>query len=201
MAAALIIGACLLALVLLLAVPVDLAFRFQRVDTFNGQMTIRWLFGLVRFCIRVPRRERAPRSESATEPAKTRQKSAQSGPGSRRVLAMLRQAPFRRRVYRLIKDLVAAAHVQRLAVRMRLGLGDPADTGFLWALVGPLSAVARNLRNADVQIEPEFMHPALELDAQGRLLLIPLQALALAIGFLLSPASIRAWLTLGGSRA
>ena len=79
---------------------------------------------------------------------------------------------------------------------MRLGLGDPADTGRLWALVGPLNAAANNLRNAQVQIEPEFMDPLFEFRFDGRLLVVPLQLVALAIGFALSPASLRAWRTL-----
>lgn len=79
---------------------------------------------------------------------------------------------------------------------MRLGPGDPAGAGWLRVLVGPLSVAAQSLRNAQVQIEPEFMDEAFELRADGRLLLIPRQFLAPAIGFALSPASIRAWRSL-----
>ena len=49
------------------------------------------------------------------------------------MLAVVRQSGFRRRLYRLVKDLVRAAHLQRLRLRIRLGLGDPADTGRLSA--------------------------------------------------------------------
>jgi hypothetical protein len=83
---------------------------------------------------------------------------------------------------------------------MRLGLGDPADTGRLWAVVGPLSAAAQ-LRNAELRIEPEFADPVLELRADGRVLLVPLRFLIVAIAFALSPPTIRAWRTLAGNRA
>ena len=84
---------------------------------------------------------------------------------------------------------------------MRLGLEDPADTGMLWAFIGPLSVTAQSLLNADVRIEPEFMDSALELHADVQMRLVLLQYLALAIAFALSPASIRAWRTLNASHA
>lgn len=114
---------------------------------------------------------------------------------------MLGQPAFRRRVLRLIGDLVRATRPRELRVRARLGLGDPADTGRLWAVVGPLSAAARSLRDADVSIEPEFIEPALELDVRGRVRLVPLRLLGLAIAFALSPPSIRAWRSLSQGHA
>jgi hypothetical protein len=189
-------------LVLLLAVPVDVAFRFEGIEAFKGQLAIRWLFGLLRFRIHLPgaAQPRPPQPKAKPEAAKVRVKPKERG-GRPRILAVLRQAAFRRRAYRLVKDLVRATHPQQLRLRMRLGLGDPADTGRLWAFVGPLNALAQNLRNAEVRIEPEFMDPVFEFEAHGRFRLIPLQFLALAIAFALSPPSIRAWRTLRGSHA
>ena len=183
--------------ILLLALPIDVAFRVEGIETFNGQIAICWMFGLVRFRVRIPGVSKSPRAPKAT---KVRVKPDKRS-GRPNVLALLRQAAFRRRVYRLAADLVGAAHLRRLYLRMRLGLGDPADTGRLWALVGPLNAVAQNLCGADVQIEAEYLDPVFEFQARGRLLLVPLQFLILAIGFALSPASIRAWRTMKGHHA
>ena len=121
--------------------------------------------------------------------------------GRAQLVAVLRQPAFRRRVLRLVTALVRVAHVSRLRLRVRLGLGDPADTGRLWAVVGPLSAVSHGLPGADVSIVPEFVEPALELRARGRLRVIPLQVLALAFSFALSPASFRAFRTLRSGHA
>ena len=115
-------------------------------------------------------------------------------------LATLRQAAFRGRVYRLAGDLVRAIHVHRVRLRMRLGLGDPADTGLLWAVVGPVNAVAQ-WRDVDVRIEPDFLEPVLELHAEGGVEIVPLRFVLLAIGFALSPPTIRAWRTLRSHRA
>ena len=183
-------AAVVLALALLLAAPVGVAFSVRGIDAFDGRITVRWLFGLVRFAIRIP----GTAKPAPTRP-KARAKRGKRGAG-RRMLAVLRQAEFRRRVFRLLKDLVAATHPRGVSLRMRLGLGDPADTGRLWALVGPLNAAAGNLRGVEVQIEPEFMDPLFEFHLAGRLLVVPLQLVALAIAFALSPASLRAWRTL-----
>lgn len=197
----LVVVGVLLGLLVLLALPVEAAFRLEGIEAFTGQITIRWLFGLVRIRIPVPGvRERPAKPAAEREAArKPPRRKARRGPA--RVLAVLGQTAFRRRAYRLVEDLVRAVHVSQLRLRMRLGVGDPADTGRLWAVVGPLNAAAQGLRGAEVQIEPEFMDPVLEFRAQGRVLVVPLQVLALAVSFALSPPSIRAWRTLKGGHA
>jgi DUF2953 family protein len=194
--------AILLGLAALLAVPLGVAFQLEGLEPFAGRLTIRWLFGLVRVRVAAPGARRPPAEPSAEPKAKRKRARRESRPGrASRVLAVLRQAEFRRRAGRLAADLVRAAHPSRLRLRMRLGLGDPADTGRLWAVVGPLGAASRWLPGADVRIEPEFVEPVLEFEARGRLLVIPLQVLALAVSFALSPASIRAWRALWSGHA
>jgi len=189
--------------VVLLAVPVAVAFQFHGVEAFTGQVTIRWLFGLVRFRIAVPDVSKSrPRKKKkiethATGPnAKARKRRAGAN-----VLSVLRQSAFRARVLRFVRDFLRAAHLHQLYLQMRVGLGDPADTGRLWALVGPLSAAAGNLRAMEIRIEPEFIEPVFDIEMRGQFRLIPLQFLALAIAFVLSPPSIRAWRTLRSSHA
>jgi hypothetical protein len=192
----LVLAALLGLILLLLAVPVGLEFRLAGIEPFTGEVGVRWLFGLVRFRVPVPgvgTRTPSPREARAR---------ARPGPRGRRrnALAVLRQAAFRRRIYRLAGDMARAVHLQRLRLLMRLGLGDPADTGRLWAVVGPLSVVARP-GHVEVHIVPEFVEPVLEFQADGRLRLIPLRFLVLALGFALSPPTIRAWRTLRGDHA
>jgi hypothetical protein len=86
-------------------------------------------------------------------------------------------------------------------VRARIGTGDPADTGRLWAILGPVSAVLSGTRGADVEIHPEFLGAVLELRASGRMTVVPLRILALAAAFALSPPSIQAWRSLAAGRA
>ena len=188
-------------LVLLLAVPIDLAFRIEGVAPLQGHISVRWLFSLVRFQIPVPGhvkqlRKSATKKQRAGIAARRKKHSARS-----RFPGLLRQAAFRRRTVRFVKDLARAAHLRKLHLTVRLGLGDPADTGSLWAILGPLNAAAQNLRHARINIQPEFVDPVFEFQARGAMRLIPLQLLALASVFALSPSSLRAWRTLRGSHA
>jgi len=198
----LVVTAVLLGLLALLAVPLEVVFRCRGIEAVEAQVAMRWLFGLVRFRFRVPDRAKHHRRPTPVEEG-PECKRAQGGEKGRRanLLAVIRQQDFRRRAYRLARDLLRATRLRQLGLRLRLGLGDPAETGRLWAVVGPLNAMAQNLRNADVRIEPEFVDPVLEFDAHGRILLVPLQLLTLLIAFALSPAAIRAWRVLRTDRA
>jgi hypothetical protein len=187
----------LVGLLAILAVPVDVAFRLEGTEAIASGITVRWLFGLLRVGVPIPRTRR---SEPARAKAGRARASRKAGARPRRILAVLRQAAFRRRAERFMKDLVRALHVRRLRLWVRLGLGDPADTGCLWAFLGPLQALGQSLRNADVRFEPDFTDEVLEFDARGRMMLIPLEVLALAVAFALSPSAIRAFMTLWGSR-
>ncbi len=200
MSVVLLVAGLLGLVLLLLAVPVDLDFRLEGIEPFTGQVKVRWLFGLVRIRIPVPRAgRRTPRPEAEKKAARKRARPRARG-RHRHFLAALGQAAFRRRIYRLARDLARAVRPRRLRLLVRLGLGDPADTGRLWAVVGPLNAVAQ-LRNAELRIEPEFLEPVLEFRADGRVLVVPLRFLFLAVAFALSPPTIRAWRTLKGNHA
>ncbi|HET6921646.1 MAG TPA: hypothetical protein VFI16_00735, partial [Anaeromyxobacteraceae bacterium] len=124
MGVALVVAGLLGLVLLLLAVPVDLEFRLAGIEPFAGEVGGRWLFGLVRFRIPVP--PAGPRPEAGPKAARARARP-KAGGRRRRVLAALGQGAFRRRVHRLVRDLVRAVHLRRLRLLMRLGLGDPAD--------------------------------------------------------------------------
>lgn len=205
-------------LVLLLAVPVDLAFDvafdIDEPGARRGKFVIGWLFGLVH----VHAGSARARGAASTRPAaggvapaagspdgargpSSSARSARRGGRPGRVLALLRQAEFRERTWRLLKDLRRAAPLEGLRLRLRLGMGDPVDTGWLWTVIGPLGAAARQLHDADVAIEPEFFGAALDVQARGRMRCVPLRLLALVLGFALSPPALRAWRTLGRRHA
>ncbi len=191
---ALTLGALLALLVALLAVPLTVVFSIHRMEETEGYVRFRWLFGLVRFQLRIPRAAKArPRptpapKKKAKPPGRTRKKS-----NARGIVSLLRQSAFRRRVCKFIRDILTATHARDLFLRLRIGLGDPADTGRLWAIIGPVAGLAQNLRSATVRIEPEFIDPVFEVETHGRFRLVPIQVIALTAAFMLSPTMLRAW--------
>jgi hypothetical protein len=183
-----ILLAVLASLLALLAVPLDLAFSLQRREgRQEASGTLRWLFGLVRVRLRRPRR----RARGAPERTGAK-RGRRQGRGARRMMAMLRIDGFRTRLLRLARDLLRRIRVRDLSLRVRLGLDDPADTGRLWGVVGPLAAILPWPRDARVAVEPDFGGEALEIDGRGDIRVVPLQLLWAILVFALSPVTLRA---------
>lgn len=191
---ALTLGLPLVLIVALLAVPLTVEFSIQRIEETRGLVRFRWLFGLVRLRLRIPE-DLKSRPEPDPAPGKRvksrRQRKQKRNAGG--LLSLLRQRVFRRRVYRFIRDLLRATHAREMFLRLRIGLGDPADTGRLWAIIGPVAGMAQNLRSAVVRIEPEFIDPVLEVESHGQFRLVPIQFIVLTVAFMLSPTMLRAW--------
>ncbi|MDX1697383.1 MAG: DUF2953 domain-containing protein, partial [Thiohalobacterales bacterium] len=102
-------------------------------------------------------------------------------------LAAIRQKSFRRRIIRFAGDIWRALHKSNLSLQIRLGLGDPADTGRLWAVVGPVAGILSNTREASIEVMPEFLESTFEMGGSGEIRVIPLQMIYLTAGLLLSP--------------
>jgi len=88
---------------------------------------------------------------------------------------------------RFARQLWRAFRKRDLQLRIRVGLGDPADTGRLWGLPGPVSGILSGVDNASIELEADFVDAVFELDSRGNLNVIPLQLLYLVLGLLLSP--------------
>ena len=180
--------ALLAGLLLLLAVPVDLSFSLQRHEgRQEGSGILRWLFGLVRIRLGTPE---VP-ARAQPERPKARQRQGRRG-GARSMKAMLRVEGLGRRLLRLARDLLRRIHIRDLSLQVRLGLDDPADTGRLWAVVGPLAAILPLPPAARIAIEPQFAAEAFEVDGSGDIRIIPVQLLFVLLVFLLSPGTLRA---------
>lgn len=178
-------------LLILLAIPIAIAFDIERSNLIGGRASghirFRWLFGLVRFRVELPVEEKEEK-----KPKKKKKKKAKAG-GARGFLTVVKNSAFRKRTIRFFKDVLRATHANDLVLRLRIGTGDPADTGQLWALMGPIAGLVDNIRFAEFRIEPEWMDPVFAIESRGQFRFIPLQLFGLATAFAVSPATIRAW--------
>jgi len=179
----------LLVLLALLAVPVTLTYQFSWQQELQGKAMLQWLFGLVRVQLAPPDPGRyvaaAKPGADSTEP-KAKPKGRKYRP-----LAALRQKAFRQRMLRFARDIWHALRKRDLYLRVRVGLGDPADTGQLWALCGPLSGWLASIDDASIELEPEFIDAMFEFDSSGKISVIPLQLLVLVLALLCSPPFLR----------
>lgn len=189
---ALTLGLLLILVIGLLAVPLSVAFSIHRIGKTTGAVRFRWLFGLVRFQLRFPPRDTKPTTKGAPPPKKKSKPTGKKGTAGG-ALSLIIQRRFRRRVFKFIRDMLRATHGRDLFLRLRIGLGDPADTGRLWAIVGPIAGMAQTLRSVVVSIEPEFTDPVFEVESHGQFRLVPIQFIALTAAFVLSPTMLGAW--------
>ncbi len=162
----------------LLAVPFDLRVQLRYQARLRTEVELRWFFGLV------PLRTTGP--EASEQPRSVRPRGRFSA-GS-----MLRTEGFARRCLRFAGQLLRSAHIRELELVGRVGFDDPADTGQLWALLGPLNGLASTLHPARVSIEPDFAGEVLEVEGVGDLRVVPGRVIVVVLAFALSPVTLRA---------
>ena len=188
--------AIFLAIVALLAIPVSFRYRVAWGRETRREFRLRWLFGLVE--VELPRAGGDSPAEKRAPLAKTRHREREARRKGNPAAA-LRHAPFRRRMLQFVRGLWRAIEKHDFRLRLRIGLGDPADTGQLWAFVGPLAGLLAGCRQAAVEIEPEFVDAVFELDSSGEIRVVPLRLVGLVLGLLLSPAAWRGLRLMRGS--
>jgi len=176
----------LLLVVGLLAMPVTMTYRLSWRESFSGDVKLRWAFGLIRIGASS---DRAKSRAGDAEVAKP--KVGRSGRSSGRkpnFLAAIRRRSFRRRLLKFLSDVWSAVRKENVRLLVRLGLEDPADTGQLWAVIGPLTGMLAGMTGVTIAMEPEFLESTFELDSSGTIRLVPLQLAYVAFALLLSPA-------------
>lgn len=206
----------LLLVALLTAIPLVLRFRLSSARRTPNEVTLEWAFGLVRVPLSsdggVSKREDAsseaesPQASASPEdaddqpPDRPRRGGTDVSPfeRARRFIRVLRDARLRRRLLRFLRDCWRAVH-KRMSLHARIGLGDPADTGQLWGLLGPLTPWLAQRETATIQLEPDFAEATFDVDGEGVVRLIPLQLLWLGFALMLSPALWRGVATLRGA--
>jgi hypothetical protein len=171
-------------LIILLIVPVDLVFNIGKSDHKESRVRIGWLFGLIGKDIR-GRRKQAK--------VKVKEKEKKKKRSVKPLLAVVRTRGFLKRFLQFIKDIIRRIEIRNLCVHLKLGLADPADTGFLFAAVKPLLAFVSVQKPAiDIYIQPDFDQEKLSGYAKGELRLYPIQFIKPLLLFIFSLTTLRA---------
>ena len=181
------VGIILVVFVALLAIPFEIIFKIQSQQERQSDIAIVWLFGVVRFPI-----SGAP-GRPSKKPKKTKKSSKRKGKTNfRAIKSLFFNARFRNRLIKFVKDVFKTIHIISFYLRIRLGLDDPADTGRLWAYLGPLAVYLTNLSNATISLVPDFQTETLDYDGSGRVRIVPLQVIFTVLAFVFSPITIQA---------
>ena len=178
----------LVLLVVLLALPFEFEFDARWPETDGNRACVSWAFGAVRFQLggNGEKRERPAPADRQPETSTTAATKRSDQPIS--IMRAFKLPKFRRRLWRFACDLWGAVHKRDLQLSCRVGLEDPADTGLIWAVLGPVSGMLRNVPDCDVALTPDFNVPSLELAGLGALRVYPIRIVGLVVSLLASPS-------------
>ena len=166
---------------LLLAIPIDLAVRYESGEGLRSR--IAWLFGLI------SRELGGERENQKNKPKKVKARNARRS--FQKPLAIFRVRGFLGTLLLLIRRLVRSIHVRDVDVELEMGTGDPAETGLIFGLIGPSVAMAGSGFSSNIRIQPNFVENIFEGHAQVAVRVYPIMLIPPLVAFVLSPATLR----------
>ena len=181
-------------IIFILIIPVDVVFTFNNLENKKSDVVINLLFGLIHFQL-FPKKQKEKKAEAI--PIKTPKKKKRFSSGN--ILKLAIDEKFIGKLTVFLKRILRSIKFKIDNIYIRLGLDDPADTGMLWGLVGPSSALLKYYCQNNVLIEPEFQDSALDIDTKGKVSIIPLEIVTISLVFIFSPTTVKAfWLSFAG---
>ena len=186
-----ILLAILLLVVVLLSLPLEVRFDAKWPNAQGNQADLRWAFGLVSVDLARTDVERGEARPSAA-PGESVDEGEPRSQNRARVRALFGDSVLRRRLWRFVRDCWHAVRKDDVRVECRIGLAEPADTGMLWGVLGPISGGLQSVSDCDILLAPEFSGESFQCAAEGRLKVYPIQLGGLFAGLLASPRLWRA---------
>ena len=174
--------------ILILSIPVDMAFELSVPGEPRSRMRIGWLFGLVWKEVKA----RKPKPVEEEEEKKRRD--------IRPLFSLVRVKGLPERLLRLVRQMLRRIHFRRLDADVTLGLDDPANTGFLCAAAWPAMAYLNSLRPVSVTFQPCFVEPLVGIQARGSIRVFPIEMAGPVLSFTCSPPFWRAIKVMAVSR-
>lgn len=171
---------------LVLCVPLDLTFCVDVYGKPKSRLRFSWLFGLVS---REITREKEKREEKRKA---TKRKKKFSWRNIRFISRILSTKGVPGRLKELIKDVLSCLKFRYLAADFKIGLGDPVNTGLLFAFLGPATVFFGSSYRHKIRLEPSFSDDAvLEGYLQGTLRLRPIRLVPPFPKFVFSLTTLR----------
>ena len=174
-------------LILVLSVPLEMAVHVDVHGRPKLRLKLLWLFGLVSKEIT---RKKKPEEKKKAVKAKPK-------PGKRirrfgDIFKILRTRGLLRQLKVLLSDILGCLKIRNLVADFRVGLGNPADTGLLFALIGPTTFWLSSSFPHQVKVRPSFEGEAtFEGYSYGALRLRPIQLVIPFLRFIFSLATVR----------
>jgi hypothetical protein len=185
----LVLAGLLSVAVFCLAVPLEAVLRLDIHGRPRLLMRLSWFFGLIS---RELSKEHPP-AEDITPASKTAGKKHLSIRSMITFLRILKTKGLTRQLFKLVRDIVRLPRWQYLLADFQVGLGDPADTGLLFAVIGPATALFQSTFPGHLRLEPDFTDKVvLDGYVSAKVRLLPIRLTPPVLRFTCSAAAIRA---------
>ena len=173
-------------IIFVLCIPLDAVLHIDVYGRPKFQMRLVWLFGLV--SKEITKAKKKPEEKERVAKGKRKPRKIQA----RTIFKILRTKGLLKQLKRLLRDVLRHLKIRDLRVDFRVGLDDPADTGLLFALIGPATFFLGSSRVHEIKVQPSFEDEAVfEGYLSGALRLVPIQLVVPCLRFVFSLATLR----------
>ena len=171
-----------------LCIPIHTELHLDVYGKPKFRMKLVWLFGLV--SKQITKRKKKPEEEAKVAEGKRKPKKGKLKP--RTIFKILRTRGLLRQIKNLLRDILRCLKIRDLRVNFTVGLDDPADTGLLFALIGPAIFFLGSSRVHEISVQPSFEDEAVfEGYLHGAVSLVPIQLVIPCLKFTFSLATLR----------
>ncbi len=174
-------------IILVLCVPLDAALNIDTSGRPKFRLRLVWLFGLI--SKEVSREKKKPEEKKEVAKEKPEKKR---GIGFRNTLKILRTRGLPGQLKDLVRNLLGQLKIKELAVNLKLGLHNPADTGLLFALIGSTTPFLSLPSQYQIRVQPSFYDETVfEGHLHGVLRLRPIKLVGPFMRLVFSLAALR----------
>lgn len=172
-------------ILLVFCIPIELTFRMQAAGRTEFGARVVWGFGLVKKELATTRKPPEKKSRADAKP-----KPQKQGGRADTLVQILRGKGLLSQVRSLVIDMLRCLRVKEFNADIRIGLDDPADTGQLFALIGPAALFVRSIWQHPIRVVPSFEAEAvLEGYAYGTVCVQPIQLIPPFLRFVFSSST------------
>ncbi len=151
-------------------------------------MSLLWIFGLVSKEL-----GKGEKLEEKRETAERMPKPKKKGLEAKTILKILRTKGMLTQLKRLLINTISCLKINELRANFRIGFDDPADTGMLFALIGPVILFLNLACRHPIRVTPSFEdETVIKGYFHGTLRLRPIQLIPPFIIFVFSLPTIKA---------
>ncbi|MFC2046700.1 DUF2953 domain-containing protein [Chloroflexota bacterium] len=173
--------------ILALCVPLDAVLSIDTSEKPRFRLRMAWFFGLI--SKELHREKKKPKEEKKVTKEKRKKGKYFE---VRTILQILRTKGLLKQVKNLVKGVLGQLKIKELAVNLKLGLENPADTGFVFALIGSITPFLNLPSRYQIRVQPSFYDEAIvEGYLRGVLRLQPIKLVIPLLKFVFSLTILR----------